>query len=312
MTTTIQWQHQIGTTWDSITLHGDSARSIRVLKNGTTGLDAPPHTLDAITGLGVHGERLRGWRYEPRDVTLAVMIRARSRGEYLDKWARLLQHLTPQRGTGLLRITSEGFDRFLTCSFVGGMEGDLSRDREGDTWWLGELRFRAHDPFWSDSALTSVTFSENTKRKFFPIFPIKLNPNATFGSFVPGTTGDAPSWPSWTAYGPFDELEFYSSTGDSFRYGRAMPTGARFNVDFDPLATTIGVGGYGDNPALGVDVWDGVIWPSQLWPITADGQEIGASMSGTGPTSRIVLEYRTRWLSWRSTGPQAVSGTGDE
>lgn len=301
MSLTITWAPPVG---DAVTLHGDPrGAGIRVLK-GATGLDSPPINVETATAIGLPGNVRLGRSIGARKIVLPVRLSAASRADYRTRFTSLIAMLM-QPGTGALRIISPEADRYLECSFLGGTEGDMDRQVEGDTWWRGELEFMAHDPYWRDSAVREIRFSSGTQAAFFPFFPMRLNPNATFGTYVAPVMGDAPSWPEWEMQGPFTGFALSSRRPGALedKYQSSMPSTADWSTrfSFDPRAAeptlTYLPSGY-VYPMSGF--WSSTVWPSTLWSLVAAGQQVSVSVSGSTAQTTAIMRWRPRWLTWRA------------
>lgn len=295
----------------SVTMHGGSDRMM-VVERGCTGLDMPPIELDTVPVIGLDGGFRMGFTVQPRDITIPVRIEARNESEFRTRFAALVRACWPTRSFsdvegGFLHVTSTNAGRrFIEASFVGGLEGDDALERGGDTWYKALLKFRSVDPYWQSLATTQVTFSIGATKQFFPLQlgagALRLNPNATFGTYFNPIVGDAPAYPSWQIDGPFDGFSVTNSfRRESFTFSGSVPVGGIVFLDHNPRgAYPLMVTNLPAGHPLKEDPYSAVVWPSSYWSLASSYDRVMVDVSGATAATKATLSYRTQYLSWRA------------
>lgn len=311
----MEWQNYYG---QSIVLHGGDG--VMVVERGVTGLDMPPVEVETSTAIGLDGEVAIGAKVLAREISIPLRINAATEEQFHARFADLIRNCwgsaeadTSPEGT-LIVTSRTGGRRTLSATFAGGLEGDESFETSGDRWFKAILRFRSTRPYWG-GATKRVTFTSGTQAPFFPlrlgVDAIRLNPDATFGTYVPLDLGDAPVWPTWNIYGPFEGFKLIARTPTTipgifstraFQFAGSIPAGLSVAVLMAPQGATSTFWISGSLPfghPLRDDPWAGVVWPSEFWSLAHAGSQVAVEVSGAGPATRAEMIYTTRHLTWR-------------
>jgi len=130
---------------------------------GPIGLDMPPIGLIEEETPFQAGSRLRAVRVKAREVDLPLLVKGAGADAVRAAVRTLLRTLDPTRGNGRLRVTGPGgTTRELTCRYIGGAEGAEGRDQSGLSWRKAVLTFKAFDPYWYDTTLTTPALTTAT------------------------------------------------------------------------------------------------------------------------------------------------------
>jgi hypothetical protein len=191
---------------------------------GIRGRGMPP--IRAVTELvpGQPGSRTRSLLHDARTVPVPVVFHDESQEQVRAILRGRMRLFDPTRGNGTLRVlTPDGYERDLTCHYIGGMEVVEAPPDRGisadEAHQAGVLVLYADDPYWYDVDPLEEQFTiDNATGQFFPI------PNPTTGSFVTlvgstvfttvtiTLTADVESWPVWTITGPGSDLALRNLT----------------------------------------------------------------------------------------------------
>lgn len=146
MSETVVWVAADGT---AITLT-DGTDGIN-LEWGRTGIEMPDIALIADEIPLQAGGRLREVRVRPRDIDLPIWVSAATPAALRSKIRDLLRKFDPQRGDGVLRVTTDSGDiRQITARYVEGLAGNESDRLASVGWRKIVLTVRAFDPYWED------------------------------------------------------------------------------------------------------------------------------------------------------------------
>lgn len=314
----IEWANYYG---QSVMLHGGDGI---VVERGVTGLDMPPTEIETTTAIGLDGEVAIGSKVLAREISIPIRINAQTEDEFHARYVELVRNCwaaaeADDAATGTLYVTSpNGGRRGLLATFAGGLEGDESFETRGDRWFKAILRFRSTHPYWG-GVIRRVTFTSNSQAPFFPMRlgddAIRLNPDATFGTYVAPDLGDAPVWPTWNLYGPFEGFTvtvrnpFGSIAGHNlytsryFQFSGSVPSGGSVGLQMAPWGDGGGSNLRVNNVPVGNpvrdDPWSCVVWPSDFWSMATQGAEVSVQVSGSGPATRAEMAYQTMHLTWR-------------
>jgi hypothetical protein len=266
---------------DAISLQSD----IRVLR-GADFLGMPTIRASEIEVPLQPGSRWRQVNHGPREITLPVSIGGDKRAN-LDLLARAMD---PTRGDGRIRVTwDDNTARELTCRYREGLNPTVQ------FWqvpvWHTVIVFRAVDPYWSDTADSTVELAPGAAPGFFPFFPLRVGASEATDSATVNNDGQAAAWPVWTIIGPADSVEASNVTvGESWTLNRTVAAGETVTIDARPGAKTVVSSTVGD---VFSSLGDG----SSLWRLEPGLNDVELVMAGATGASRMVMSWRRRWLS---------------
>lgn len=204
---------------------------VYILTNGLKGFGIPATKLriqDSASDGGVFRHSKRG----VREIDLPILTNGSDRSDVETKLRRLSNILQNSDGATRLQVTfANGSSFYLDGYYAGGGE-TLYGTESGQTWatWLVTMQFA--NPFWT--SLTPQTFTViagNSGRGLLPrLVKLKLASSQAVGTVTVNNTGDVPSYPVWTVYGPVDNFSVYAgSTG--FTYSSPVAAGDTLTID---------------------------------------------------------------------------------
>lgn len=279
----------------------DSAGSVLELSDlpgvralGDSGLEMPPVSMVEDVVPGHSGARLRDIQIGPRDAVLPFYMEQGSDTALRDLLRSLARRLNPQRGQGRLRhIATDGTSRELICRYAGGLEGSRVMRDAGPNWRKGALMFRAHDPFWYDTAPISSTFTTGAQATLLgdPFLPIKLASDTVLGEQTVVNDGDVETWPVWTISGPATSILLENvTTGQKIDLPVALTAAQSIVIDTRPFRKTV-------KRDDGTNLYGSLTVASSLWALGEGSTVIRATIPGSTGDTFVTLVYSRRWLS---------------
>lgn len=177
-----------------------------------------------------HGDTVRSFRLLPRPVQLVVLHNFRSRTDYWNGRAALLDAIRPNRVTNfnttgkLLYYLANGAKRQLDVLLDSG-PGFAPPEPGWREWSFTEaLRFTAHDPAWYDPTQQSISFVGETTPTFPVIFPVQFRQFGTVAAV--NYNGTWLEFPTFVINGPVTGLRIHNQTTDvRIALDYALPAG---------------------------------------------------------------------------------------
>ncbi len=239
------------------------------------------------------GNQLREVRVRPREVALPLDVQGADAADLRIQLRSLLRMFNPKRGNGRLRVTSpDGTVRELTCRYRQGLE--LQEAFEAG---LGTQRsvvvFRANDPYWYDTAPTSVTYRTAPASPFLgdPFLPLRLSSDTILGEQTVTNDGDVLAWPVWTVHGPATSVRLTNvTTGLVIDLPVALTATQSVVIDTRPFRKTV-------RRDDGTNLYGSLTDASALWPLPEGASTVRAELPGATSATYVTLVYARRWLS---------------
>ena len=263
------------------------------------------------------GETVRDFHLTPRVVQLLERAQFRSRGEWWDGRADILNHLRPNRQLVatdtvpfVLRIVTTNGDIRDLHVFI--QEGPLFEPRNVDEWdewaWQEVLRFIAHDPLWFDPAQVSLSLAIGLSDELvFPItFPIEFGGGAIDVTTNLDYVGTWATLPTIVIVGPLDgPIIDNETTGEKIQLDRAIGPDRTVTIDLAFGQKTI-VDDLGNN-LLGSLSTDSDLGTFHIAATPEATQVLGQPrptgrnvirLRGANPTgsTSVVFQYYTRYF----------------
>lgn len=243
----------------------------------------PPRMIEEDRAFG-SGSVLRSARYGPRDLTLSVMVIDTVTG--LPAAIRALVYaLDPQRGDGVLRVTrTDGTSRDLTCRVVSGLEGvETIGDASGPEHQRFSVTFRAYDPFWYDTADTTIA-----------LYSYGDGAGKTTTFYVDSDVQEG-AWPVFDAEGALSTLSLtWNPDGD---YEQLYLTGLALTTETLTVDTRFGVKAV-RKTTPGLEVTN--LWPNatgHMWRLRPGNNTVNTGVIGTDSDTSVQLRYRAPHLT---------------
>ena len=270
---------------------------------GATGMFMPPMDIQEQGVPLQPGAIMRLTLAKPRDVVLPVVVTGVSAADFYNNYETLCSALysaTSQNPGTLRRTTPNGHVRDLVCYYNGGADGDESVDNSGVAHMILPIAMRADDPFWYDSVPTIQTFSPSGLQNFFqnPFLPVHLSASGLSSSFSIINGGDDVAWPIWTITGPATNPtltnQYTAANGATITKTLAL-TITLGSSDVLTIKTKPGTASITKQD--GSNQFSAMSPTSSLWALQPGNNQCGVSMSGTGASSQVVLQYKQAYLT---------------
>lgn len=194
------------TGWDGVRRELTDWRSgITVLEEGIEGLSMPPHAAWTSASPAQHGQRLRGFRVEPRPCAWTAFVYSNeSSSQWLTRDADFWRSLQPGK-YGTWEVTTEAGRRSLRCRLDDPGDGKFTRDPAKRGWQPYDIRLIADDPFWYGQNVTTewdTTTAANFNQWVDGVSVGFLSSANRLEDAVMTNPGDVEAWPVWTITGP--------------------------------------------------------------------------------------------------------------
>lgn len=274
---------------------------------GVDGRFLPPVITDTVRVFGEAGERRLRQEHDAREIVLPLAIKLEGcpPEQVLRESLRLLGcQLNTIVEPGILRVQSGTLPaREIIASYTGGYEFFETNSRVAQP----VLVLRAHEPYWTSIADTTLTFATGTGLPFFvpdpadaPDFVIG-NPMPAFTLSVDTIAGaqnilvpcDVKVWPVWTLTGPASDVVLSNlTTGlDINLTGITLGPGDVITIDTRPGRKTI-------TDQTGANRFADLDPASTLFPLEPGTNSLLLLVDGfvQGQTS-LTLAYRERFLT---------------
>lgn len=239
------------------------------------------------------GARLRSTRHAARDVALKFLVAADTEAELRTSLRSLVLKMDPTRGDGALRVTAPGGDqRELACRYLAGLEmPEVEGQWSGPGTQTARALFRATEPYWTDVATITATFTTGTPAPFFPIFPLRLASSEVFADDTIENDGDVEVWPVWTIVGPATSIVLRNLTsGKTLQLDYTLAAGDTITIDTRPGAKTVLL----DD---GTNLFQYLTATSSLWSIARGDNAIRIEASSSTTDTQVVISYKRRYLT---------------
>ncbi|QFP95186.1 minor tail protein [Streptomyces phage Werner] len=254
---------------------------------GVSGLGLPPVAVQWIEGAG-DGAVYRRSRTLARDIDIPLDIVGRNRADLKDHLSRLSLMLA---GPCTLRmIEDDGTNWSTKVVRVGGGEYTYGVDSIGSTDLQTVITFRAGDPYWTSSQITSKQVGGDlTAAAFVSAFgSMPVAASQAIGSILLENTGDAVAYPVWEIFGPGNNFKAVSPSGEVLHWKGSLAAGQRLIVDTrqGTVVDSTGANRYAELAAA-----------PRFWAIDPGISTAEASLLDVTNASKIVCSWRPRkWM----------------
>lgn len=257
-------------------------------RRGFKGL--PPFVTSTLETPLVDGDVPRFTLAKPRPLEVHLLVKGSNPTDYEAVRTALQNAMNPKLGDGKFRASrTDGVMRDILCRYESGFEGDESWGAASSVHQEYLLRFRAHDPFWYDTAAQVFTFTANAATNFFPITPLKLSSSSIGSGFSVFNNGDVEAYPVFVITGPGTNPTLTNTTtGKSIAATIALTAGQSLTIDTQ--AKTV-------KREDGSNQFSTLSFASVLWTLAVGNNALTLAMSGTGAGSQIQVQYKQRWNS---------------
>ena len=174
-----------------------------------------------------------GYRLDPRIIQLPLLVEAMTMDAGYTARKGLLKIFTPANGAGILRVTTDLYDRAILVVPMGGL--DFNQDPQSGYHIRTVVQLRAADPTWYDP--TIVNAAQTPTITGTPT-PVPLTIPWTAGSSSINSTlnftydGDFISYPIISATGPITNLLItHTTTGYAIGVSGTIPAGDTWTFD---------------------------------------------------------------------------------
>lgn len=260
-----------------------------------SGRGMPPVQFDEEGVPGQPGLRLREVRHAAREFVLPVWIEGVSESAQWTTQRALIASMDPTRGDGIIRVTTvAGDQREIACRYAAGLE---LKESLGDSTALYAqtcpIVFRAHHPYWRDTADTVTTWtSGSAPGGFFPFagFP-SLSSSEIFSQDTVVNAGAVDTWPVWTVMGPVTDLTAKNLTTDKlWKLEVAISIGEVLTVDTRSGLESV-------TTSFGNNLHPLLTATSELWSLRRGNNTVRVEGSSTDGDTQVQLSRRHYYLS---------------
>lgn len=282
-----------------------------VLADSTFGFGSPPVEVTEQVVPFQPGAQLRATRVGVRECGFDLYVKDTDAVSFRTRERNLAYLLDPTRGDGRLRIVAvDGRQVDLYCRLSQGLGGEAAGARSGPVgnWKEYGLHFRARDPYFYATTLSTIQFSAPVAGTFFPIFVpgnasiLQLGNTNSFGATSTQNPGEIYAWPIWDITGPGQNIQLQNvSTVEGITYTDTMSfpslvlsTGDHLHIDTRPLRKTASrlVGGTGTNLYQFLSQTPGL---NTLWPLAPGANSVTVTMTGTTGASAASATFTARY-----------------
>lgn len=281
-----------GTTYN---LNGANASlgGLRLRYLGDQGFGLAP--LHRITQRGPlqHGDSDIDFRLDPRILQLPLVVEASTIEAGYSAREALTRIFSPASGGGILRITTDAYDRAIECRTLGGLEFNVEPGTGYHVRTVAQLR--ASDPTWYDP--TPVSGGATPAITGTPT-PVPLTIPWTVGAAAINSTlsitnaGTWRAYPVITAVGPITSLVITNTTtGDKIEVGGTIGSGDTWIFDLSYGRKTV-------TDQTGANKITTITTDSSLatWSLEPGANSIVVTGSSTGSSSTVSIIYYTRYV----------------
>jgi hypothetical protein len=239
------------------------------------------------------GGRRRQTVFGVREIVLPIEVFESTQTDLRTRLRQLTVAFDPTRGDGILRSTApDGSVRQITCRYAQGMELVEGLDLLGNVQ-RAALVFTAVDPFWYDTAPTTLTFTTGVQRAFLSaaFLPLALNSDTILGTQTITNDGDAEAWPVWTVHGPCTSIRIANdTTGQVIDLPVALTDTQSVVIDTRPFRKTV-------RRDDGTNLYGSLTAASSLWSLPRGASQVSIELPGAGAASYVTPTWFRRWLT---------------
>jgi hypothetical protein len=257
---------------------------------------------------------VKGWRLEPRTVTLTLTFANTERLEYWSRREELVNQLRFNRGGPFIlrHIRQDGTQRDLYCH---SLASPLYEDEIG-TWETDteEITLIAHDPLFKNPVSQTLydSYSVSAEKELvFPItFPIHFEPSLYHTLILPiSYTGTFVTYPVLQVNGPYTQIVF-TNQATGAQVGLVVPilVGETRVIDLNPRRRTIVDGSGADRfnelllPESNLTAFNirpkGISWENSPFEGVPDGlNNIAVIATDASNATSVYITYQDQFVS---------------
>ena len=279
-----------GVTYDLNGINAGLGITIRYL--GDQGFGMAP--IQRITQRGPlqQGDTDVGYRLSPRVIQLPLLVEAMTMDAGYTARKGLVKIFTPANGAGILRVTTDLYDRAILVVPMGGL--DYNQDPGQGYHIRTVVQLRAADPTWYDP--TIIDAAQTPTISGTPTFvPLTIPWTAGAGSINTSLAftydGDFPSYPIISATGPITDLLItHTTSGYSIGVTGNIPGGETWTFDLRYGQKTV-TNQAGDNKISSITSGSNLA----DFAIILGANAITVTGTGTTSASVVNITYYTRY-----------------
>lgn len=229
---TLTWEGPDGSMWD----FSDNDGGVVLASDGIEGLHFPRIQRHTSRSRTVPGQRLRGWRTDPREAFWPLLIWGDSSDEWLERHRAFFDTIHPEH-PGTWRVTAGRETRSLLLT--GSFDDPAVYDRDPALfgWSKEPVTLIADQPYWRGATIRRGPWRSPEAVPFFPGPPFPIASSAAFGSASIPNPGDVDAYGVWWAVGPLSSVELGVGTAIILPpFGLA--DGETLRIDTDPREPT--------------------------------------------------------------------------
>ena len=270
-----------------------SLGGVRLRYLGDQGFGLAP--LHRITQRGPlqHGDSDIDFRLDPRIIQLPLVIEATTLDGGYTARAALMKVFSPSSGGGVLRITSDSYDRAIQCKTLGGLEFNVEPGTGYHVRTVAQLR--ASDPTWYDPTPVSggaTPAVDGTPTPVPLLVPWTAGASNINSTITINNIGTWQAFPVITAVGPITDLVIINTTtGDKIEVDGDIPNGDTWVFDLSYGRKTV-------TDQDDVNQIASITADSSLatWSLEPGVNSITVTGSSPGASSAVSIVYYTRYI----------------
>lgn len=279
-----------GTTYNLNGANAGIGVTVRYL--GDQGFGMAPMQRITQRGPLQQGDTDVGYRLDPRIIQLPLLVEAMTMDAGYTARKGLLKIFTPANGAGILRVTTDLYDRAILVVPMGGL--DFNQDPQGGYHIRTVVQLRAADPTWYDPTIVNAAQTPTITGTPTPV-PLTI-PWTAGSSSIDSTLnftydGDFISYPIISVTGPITNLLItHTTTGYAIGVSGTIPAGDTWTFDLRYGQKTV-------TDQTGTNEIANLTSGSSLadFAIILGANTITVSGTGTTSASTVNITYYTRY-----------------
>lgn len=247
-----------------------------------------------------HGASDRGYRLDPRIITLILGIHGESSSDFYEKRYKLLDVFKPTDTAGILKWSKNGVVRCIRGYLIEGLSY-MGADQEY-LYQKAPVVIKCPDPTWYDPSGKAFDFTIGGGSDVMEVpltIPMKVGASSISTTQAIDYKGSVLTYPIITITGPITNCVISNeTTGDKLDFtGYTIPSGTTYTIDLRYGYKTVRDGSGTNHISKLSDDSDLATWCLQPDPIVLGGSN-SIRVTGTNVTqdTKINLQYYERFI----------------
>lgn len=266
------------------------------VRPGKMGFGLPPIELITEQVPSRPGTRHRRTKILPRQLDIPLHFTEPTYEEFKAKLNSIENwfYPDPEKGPGILRITNaQGITKEINAYYQSGLQGNESLDSTGYNWQDAVITLLAPDPYFRSTAAITIVYTLGEPATFFPLLPIRLTRTDIFSDPSVNNTGDVPTYPIWTIYGPATNITLVNSSLSPVRtieIAYTLLEGETITIDTrEDMRWVL--------KNDGTNLYGFLTNTSFLWPLVKGVNNLQIELENSTAASSVRLDFFPRFVS---------------